>query len=45
VAEFTSRLYVFHYDTLELGDLTAIPEAEVARVMALGYGSWAASDD
>ncbi|WP_421841595.1 hypothetical protein [Marinobacter algicola] len=45
VAEFTSRLYVFHYDTLELGDLTAIPEAEVARVMELGYGSWAASDD
>ncbi|WP_379866360.1 hypothetical protein [Marinobacter sp. M5B] len=45
VAEFTSRLYVFHYDTLELGDLAAIPEAEVARVMALGYGSWAASDD
>ncbi|WP_421911904.1 hypothetical protein [Marinobacter sp.] len=42
VAEFTSRLYVFHYDTLELGDLTAIPEAEVARVKALGYGSWAA---
>ena len=45
VAEFTSRLYAFHYDTLELGDLTAIPEAEVARVMELGYGSWAASDD
>ncbi|EDM47005.1 hypothetical protein [Marinobacter algicola] len=45
VAEFTSRLYVFHYDTLELGDLTAIPEAEVARVMELGYGSWAASEE
>ncbi|WP_288352369.1 hypothetical protein [uncultured Marinobacter sp.] len=45
VAEFTSRLYAFHYDTLELGDLAAIPEAEVARVMELGYGSWAASDD
>jgi|TARA_R100000687_G_scaffold6066_1_gene5664 hypothetical protein len=45
VAEFTSRLYAFHYDTLELGDLAAIPETEVARVMELGYGSWAASDD
>lgn len=45
VAEFTSRLYAFHYDPLELGDLAAIPEAEVARVMELGYGSWAASDD
>jgi len=45
VAEFTSRLYAFHYDTLELGNLAAIPETEVARVMELGYGSWAASDD
>ncbi|MDL0431785.1 hypothetical protein QPM17_11640 [Marinobacter sp. TBZ242] len=44
IAEFTSRLYAFHYDTLELGDLSAVPEAEVARVMELGYGSWAASD-
>ncbi len=44
IAEFTSRLYAFHYDTLELGDLTAIPEDEVARVMELGYGSWAAEE-
>ncbi|MFN2360003.1 MAG: hypothetical protein ABR522_02835 [Marinobacter sp.] len=44
IAEFASRLYAFHYDTLELGDLTAIPEQEVARVMELGYGSWAAPD-
>ena len=42
VAEFTSRLYAFHYDTLELGDLSAIPDEEVARVMDLGYTSWAA---
>ncbi|WP_410331158.1 hypothetical protein [Marinobacter sp.] len=45
VAEFASRLYAFHYDTLELGDLTAIPEAEVARVMELGHDSWAAPVD
>ncbi|PXX92404.1 hypothetical protein DIT71_04185 [Marinobacter vulgaris] len=45
VAEFASRLYAFHYDTLELGDLTAIPEAEVAKVMELGYGSWAATEE
>jgi hypothetical protein len=45
VAEFASRLYAFHYDTLELGDLSAIPEAEVARVMELGYGSWAAEEE
>jgi len=45
VAEFTSRLYAFHYDTLELGDLSAIPDEEVARVMDLGYTSWAAPTD
>lgn len=45
IAEFTSRLYVFHYDPLELGDLSAIPEEEVARVMELGYTSWAASPE
>lgn len=45
VAEFTSRLYAFHYDTLELGDLSAIPDEEVARVMDLGYTSWAAPSD
>ena len=45
IAEFASRLYAFHYDTLELGDLAAIPEAEVARVMELGCGSWAASEE
>ena len=42
IAEFTSRLYAFHYDPLELGDLSAIPDEEVARVMDLGYTSWAA---
>ncbi|MDX1559171.1 MAG: hypothetical protein R3193_09710 [Marinobacter sp.] len=44
VAEFTSRLYAFHFDPLELGDLSAIPDEEVARVMDLGYTSWAAPD-
>ncbi|WP_417565708.1 hypothetical protein [Marinobacter sp.] len=45
IAEFTSRLYAFHYDTLELGDMSAIPDEEVARVMELGYTSWAASSE
>ncbi|KMQ75545.1 hypothetical protein [Marinobacter subterrani] len=45
IAEFTSRLYAFHYDPLELGDLSAIPDEEVARVMDLGYTSWAAPSD
>jgi len=45
IAEFTSRLYAFHFDPLELGDLSAIPDEEVARVMDLGYTSWAAPSD
>jgi len=45
IAEFTSRLYAFHFDPLELGDLSAIPDDEVARVMDLGYTSWAAPTD
>ncbi|WP_412537306.1 hypothetical protein [Marinobacter sp. MIT932201] len=45
IAEFTSRLYAFHFDPLELGELSAIPDDEVARVMDLGYTSWAAPTD
>lgn len=45
IAEFASRLYAFHYDTLELGDLSEVPDEEVARVMELGYTSWAASPE
>lgn len=41
IAEFASRLYVFHYDPLELGDTEAVPAEEVARVMELGRTSWA----
>ncbi|SFU68674.1 hypothetical protein [Halomonas korlensis] len=41
IAEFASRLYVFHYDPLELGDTQAVPADEVERVMALGRESWA----
>ena len=42
IDEFASRLYAFHYDPLELGDLDAVPEADIARVVTLGRGSWAA---
>ncbi|MBC7193166.1 MAG: hypothetical protein H5U31_12570 [Marinobacter sp.] len=45
IAEFASRLYVFHYDKLELGDLSAVPDKEVTRIMELGHTSWAASDE
>ncbi|RAR64367.1 hypothetical protein BCL93_101186 [Onishia taeanensis] len=41
IAEFASRLYVYHLDPLELGDMEAVPADEVARVMELGRTSWA----
>ncbi|WP_304525354.1 hypothetical protein [Halomonas sp. I5-271120] len=41
IAEFASRLYVYHLDPLELGDMEAVPAGEVARVMELGRTSWA----
>jgi hypothetical protein len=42
-AQFASRLCVFHYDKRELGDLSAIPETDVAHAVELGRTSWAAS--
>ncbi|MDO8861455.1 hypothetical protein Q6D67_07050 [Haliea sp. E1-2-M8] len=41
VAEFASRLYVFHYDPLEKGDPTTVPHDEVRRAMGLAQASWA----
>ncbi|MBS9403962.1 hypothetical protein KG088_10000 [Halomonas sp. TRM85114] len=41
VAEFASRLYVFHYDPLEKGEPAGIPSDEVDRAMGLAQGSWA----
>jgi len=45
IAEFASRLYAFHYDKLELGDIDAVPEDEIARVADMAYGSWAAETE
>lgn len=42
VPEFASRLYVFHYDPLEVGDPAQVPDAEVNRAMTLARESWAA---
>lgn len=42
VAEFVSRLYLFHYDPLEIGDPTQIPADDVQRVRHLAQESWAA---
>lgn len=41
VAEFASRLYVFHYDPLEKGEPSDAPTDEVNRAMELAQGSWA----
>lgn len=42
IAEFTSRLYLFHYDPLEVGDQTRIPTRDVELIVQLGKESWAA---
>lgn len=41
VAQFASRLYVFHYDPLEKGEPTGVPASEVALAMSLAQNSWA----
>ena len=41
-AEFASRLCVFHYDSRELGDVSVVPEIDVARAIEFGRTSWAA---
>jgi hypothetical protein len=41
VAEFTSRLYVFHYDPLEISDPAEVPDDEVTQAMRLARESWA----
>jgi len=41
VAQFASRLYVFHFDPLEKGDPLDIPATEVNLAMRLAQHSWA----
>ncbi|MBC52452.1 MAG: hypothetical protein CMQ34_01300 [Gammaproteobacteria bacterium] len=41
VAEFASRLYVFHYDPIEKGEPGDIPSEDVNRAMQLAKSSWA----
>lgn len=43
VDEFASRLYLFHYDPLEVWDESAIPDEVINKVATLGRESWAAS--
>jgi hypothetical protein len=41
MAEFVSRLYLFHYDPLERGDGAAVADAEVQRVVTMARATWA----
>jgi hypothetical protein len=41
VAEFASRLYVFHYDPLEKSEPDDIPTDDVKQAMHLAQNSWA----
>ncbi len=41
VSQFVSRLYVFHYDPLEVGDPASVPADDVQAVMRLAQDSWA----
>ena len=41
VAEFVSRLYIFHFDPLEHLDPARVPAEDAARVEALARDSWA----
>lgn len=38
--QFTSRLYIFHYDPLERGELAEVNDDELRRVMEGVYRSW-----
>jgi len=40
--QFASRLYIFHYDPLEHGELATIPQAELDRVIGHIHRSWGA---
>ncbi|MFN2381750.1 MAG: hypothetical protein ABR561_04250 [Guyparkeria sp.] len=40
--EFASRLYIFHYDPLEHGELASVPQEELDRVTAMVHRTWGA---
>jgi len=40
IDQFASRLYLFHYDPLEVWDRSAVPADEVASVIRQGRDSW-----
>ena len=42
-AQFTSRLYIYHYDPLERGELTTVTQEELQSVKGYLHRSWGAS--
>lgn len=40
--QFASRLYIFHFDVLEPGEVAAVPDGEVERVVQAVHASWGA---
>ncbi|MFI9653546.1 hypothetical protein ABGV17_02275 [Guyparkeria sp. GHLCS8-2] len=40
--EFVSRLYIFHYDPLEHGELASVPQESLDRVIAMVHRTWGA---
>lgn len=41
IAQFCSRLYIFHYDTFDYGRVTAaLPEDEIAEAVTMANESW-----
>lgn len=42
IADFAARLYLFHYDPLEVGQAERVPVEEVAEIEAAARRSWAA---
>ncbi|MFP4004772.1 MAG: hypothetical protein ACLFV8_13425, partial [Alphaproteobacteria bacterium] len=43
VRDFASRLYLFHYDPLEMGNIAAVPDEEVKAAARMAEQSWAAT--
>jgi len=41
--QFTSRLYIYHYDPLERGELATVTDEELARVKGFLHRSWGAT--
>lgn len=41
IHQFTSRLYIYHYDPLEIGDPAGVPAEEITDIIQMATASWA----